>query len=137
MRGWLPVSLPRREEFVTKPVVYAYVHKETGVVTPRLHLRIDHVLDLGQVIDGLCSRYWTNYSDGREVPPETLTATEILDAVRNEYASYGLSNVWSWCDGVDYEVKAREWATERIREAIPDLMEGQRTTSERRWTRWG
>lgn len=109
---------------MAKPAVYEYEHKKTGAITPRLHLRIDHRLDLGQVIDGLCSRYWTNYSDGREIPPVSLTADEILEAVRNEYASYGLSNVWSWCDGVDYEDKARTWAIELIGEAIPELMKG-------------
>lgn len=80
--------------------------------------------NLEQVIDGLCSHYHRNRTDGDEPPPERLTRTAIMRTVREEYEEHGTANVWTWSDtgyhDRDHD-KARAWARALILAVFPDL----------------
>lgn len=92
-------------------------------IEPRIVLQ----LEVHELVDGLCSKYFRNRTDGDDPLPDVLSAEEIVTAVKDEYAYYGTNAVWTWFEeGFDHDTirdenAAREWAEGLILTAFPEL----------------
>ena len=92
-------------------------------IEPRIVLQ----LEVHELVDGLCSKYFRNRTDGDDPLPDVLTVEEIVTAVKDEYAYYGTNAVWAWREeGFDHDTirdenEAREWAKDLILSAFPEL----------------
>lgn len=84
--------------------------------------RITMQLELHELIDGLCSKYVRNRTDGDEPLPLSMSADEIVSTVKDEYAHYGTNAVWTWGEQTGQnEEAARKWAKSLILFAFPEL----------------
>ena len=110
-----------------KPQIWDHKNRETGKVTPKVHMRSERELHLDAMIEGLCSRHWrgrydTDLDAYKDIPT-TLSLTEVWETVREEYDARGDDSVWTWSDPIDSRSaeKGRGWARELILAVIPGL----------------
>lgn len=99
----------------------------TGRIYPAITVRVEFVLDMNGLIDGVCSKYVRHFIEGDTALPKRLSQAEILEVVRWEYREYGEGATWTWCDGetsFDTE-EMREWARGLIIKAFPEMGEGR------------
>ncbi|MGW6602875.1 hypothetical protein [Streptomyces sp. NPDC055036] len=96
-------------------------------MTNRITIRVEHRLNLTELVDGLCSSYVRNMpSGGLEELPEQLSATRILEMVRDEYEQHGTANVWTWSESTGEDnSECRKWAQRIIFVAFPEMEENQ------------
>ncbi|ATN93720.1 hypothetical protein SEA_ABT2GRADUATEX2_50 [Streptomyces phage Abt2graduatex2] len=105
--------------------VITWITKATGVLTNRIGIRITHDLTLSDLINGLGSRYGRNVHDVSETEFHQLSRKDMMDVIKDEYAYYGTSAVWTWSDHTDSDViKAVElWAENLILRHFPEMAE--------------
>ncbi|MGI5404184.1 hypothetical protein ACQEVG_32980 [Streptomyces sp. CA-135486] len=110
-----------------RPPVRTWTNRLTGKVTNRITIRVEHRLNLSELVDGLCSAYVRNMPSGElEQLPEQLSATRILETVRDEYEQHGTANVWTWSESTgEDDNECREWAQRIIFAAFPEMEENQ------------
>lgn len=92
-------------------------------LTNMVTVRATFDLSLNEMVDGLCSKYIRNGADEIELP-ESLSAAQILDTIRAEYAHYGMNATWTWCESGTFHMtddEAREWAERLIIAAFPEM----------------
>lgn len=90
-----------------------------------LTFRIQHTLDLSEMIDGLCSEFWRHLdAEGPDVPSK-MSRARVLESIRREYTERGTTHVWTWLDNpaISDQVanKARSWARRVILDAFPEM----------------
>jgi len=104
--------------------VRKWINSLSGVSTLRVTVRVEHHLSLDEMVDGLCSHYVRDWDvDDNGPRPTRLSAREIVDTVRDEYAQHGIRNVWTWSDGEPYDRNEahRLWARLLILDACPEF----------------
>ncbi|QCX75729.1 hypothetical protein C9F11_10245 [Streptomyces sp. YIM 121038] len=111
---------------MARPVVRTWVNRRTGKHTKRITAQVVHHLSLDDMANALCSAYARN-TPAEELGslPERLPITRIMEAVREQYETYGTNAVWTWSDDardVDQET-CRGWAKRVIVAALPEMAE--------------
>lgn len=100
------------------------IHDGDGTSEPvkRLALRIQTDLNLGDLVDGICSRYAVHFPDHF---PESMKEAELLEILRTEYLCHGTQGVWQWAKDMpeERELKYRNQARNLILAAIPAMKE--------------
>lgn len=98
-------------------------YKHNGKPVRWIETRTMWRFTLHQLIDGLCSHYVRNRTEGDDPLPESLTIHQITTAVREEYELHGTMNVPTWPEG-QYAMSdddARAWARGVILDVLPGL----------------
>jgi hypothetical protein len=112
---------------MARSAVRTWTNRITGKLTNRVTIRVEHRLNLSELIDGLCSAHVRNMPSGElEQLPEQISAPRILETVRDEYEQHGTNNVWTWSESTgEDEEECREWAQRLIVAAFPEMGENQ------------
>lgn len=79
--------------------------------------------EVGELVEGLCSRYWRHRIPDDDPPPAHLSLAEVVNIAKEEHERYGTNATWTWSDGGDHveAERARVWATVIILRVLPGL----------------
>ncbi|WJV49897.1 hypothetical protein [Streptomyces flavofungini] len=114
-------------EDMARSAVRTWKNRNSGKLTNRITVRVEHHLCLAEMVDALCSEYVRNVLvEELETLPERLSAKRVLEAVRAQYEYYGTNAVWTWSDDVPLESDdCRAWAERVIIAAFPEMAKNQ------------
>lgn len=109
-----------------RSIVRTWRDRITGKLTNRITIRVEHRLNLQEMVDGLCSALVRNVPVDELTYPEMRSAALILEDIRHEYETRGTDAVWTWsemtCADVD---ECQAWARRLIIGAFPDMVENE------------
>lgn len=110
-----------------RSAVRTWKNRETGKLTNRITIRVEHRLNLAEMVNGLCSAYARHLaSEEMDELPNQLSAPRILEAIREEYEQHGTANVWTWSESTGADnAECSEWARRVILTAFPEMEENQ------------